>query len=535
MMWLRNLLFIGLILAGFVALRASLFPLSAKRGAAQQLTAVEEDNDIADVVAEVNAAFRREWAEHQLQPASLAPELAVARRLSLALTGSIPSLEEIRQLQKLSEEQRLPTWTRYLLQDRRYADYFAERLARTYVGAADGPFLIYRRRRFVTWLSDQLLAQRSHGDLVRELITGEGLWTDHPETNFITVTVDPEIKKPDAEKLAGRVARAFLGIRLDCAQCHDHPFADWRQQDFHALAAFFAQTQQGFTGIRDGAGEHEMETRRSGRKQVIAPAVPFSPELLPAEGTRRQRLAQWVTDPGNDHFARATVWQIWTLLFGRPMLPVDEVETSGTAPLALAILARDFAAHNHDLQRLIRVIAASEVFRLDSAAAHEITEAHLAAWAAFPLIRLRPEQVVGSVQQAASLQTLNNDSPLLVRLATLSAERDFVRRYGDTGEDEFAERGGTIPQRLLLMNGDLVQQKTKDDLFNAAHLIAQLAPDDRAAIETAYLCVLTRPPTAAEMDHFLKRMDNARGKERSQRLEDLYWTLINSTEFSWNH
>ena len=100
-------------------------------------------------------------------------------------------------------------------------------------------------------------------------------------------------------------------------------------------------------------------------------------------------------------------------------------------------------------------------------------------WAAFPLTRLRPEQVAGAVFQAASLPTLGPQSPWYVRFATYTGRNDFVRRYGDTGEDEFAARGGTIPQRLLLMNGDLVSEKTKDDLFNASRRIADLAPDDR--------------------------------------------------------
>src|SRR5204863_2988953 len=107
--------------------------------------------------------------------------------------------------------------------------------------------------------------------------------------------------------------------------------------------------------------------------------------------------------------------------------------------------------------------------------------------------------------------------------------------YGDTGEDEFTGRGGTIPQRLLLMNGQLVYDKTKESIFNAATRIGWLASDDASAVRTAYLAVLTRPPTAVEAAHFEGRLGEARGQERSRRMEDLYWALINSTEFAWNH
>src|SRR5262249_39105250 len=147
---------------------------------------------------------------------------------SLALTGSIPSLEEIRQFEDYTGRDRLQWWVAGVLKERRFADYFAERLARAFVGTEDGPFLVYRRRRFVSWLSDQLHAGRPYDGLVREMIESEGLWTDRPSTNFITVTIEQDKKNaPNPERLAARVARAFLGVRLDCAQCHNHPFQKW--------------------------------------------------------------------------------------------------------------------------------------------------------------------------------------------------------------------------------------------------------------------------------------------------------------------
>jgi hypothetical protein len=109
-----------------------------------------------------------------------------------------------------------------------------------------------------------------------------------------------------------------------------------------------------------------------------------------------------------------------------------------------------------------------------------------------------------------------------------------MQRYGDTGEDEFSGRGGTIPQRLLMMNGSLIQEKTKENLFNAATRIAWQAQDDGHAIETAYLAVLTRRPTPDEAAHFRQFLAEQR-LTRTQRIEDLYWALINATEFSWNH
>jgi Protein of unknown function (DUF1549)/Protein of unknown function (DUF1553) len=535
MMWLRNLLFICLVLGGLGALGAQLYPRHLTPDKPQ--TAPAPDADFEAVVARVNAAFRQQWAELNLKPAPRAADRTVARRLALGLTGSIPSLQGIHRLEAYADPQALDDWLARLLEDRRHADYFAERLARAYVGNEVGPFIVYRRRRFVTWLSDQLLANRPHDDLVRELIAAPGLWTDRPATNFISVTIEPDNQKgPNPDRLAGRVTRAFLGVRLDCAQCHNHPFQPWKQGDYQGLAAFFGQTHQGFTGIYDGEGEFVVENRKTGAKETIAPRVPFAEELLPAEGTRRERLARWVTDAGNPWFARAAVNRVWALLFGRPLVePVDDLASVGELPPVLEMLADDFRTHGYDLRRLIRIIAATDVFRLDSAAAHELTDAHEKAWAAFPMTRLRPEQVIGGLLQSASLETIDADSHILVRLTAFFGEKQFVERYGDTGEDEFDGRGGTIPQRLLLMNGQVVHEKTKENYLNAATRIAWMAPTDAAAVETAYLAVLTRRPTADEAVYFTQRLAGARGKERTARLEDLYWVLVNATEFAWNH
>ena len=433
------------------------------------------------------------------------------------------------------------------------------------MGVQDGPFIIYRRRRFVSWLADELSANRPYDQIARQILSTSGLWTDHPATNFITVTIKPDQDKdPDAKELAGRTARALLGIRMDCAECHDHPFDSWKQTDFQHLAAFFGQTRQSFAGIQDDPSRtFQLENRTSGEMETITPQVPFQGELLPADGTLRQRLAVWVTHPANKTFARAAVNRVWAILFGRPLVePIDGLNSSGAVPPAVELLADDFAAHGYDLRRLIRAIVLSDVFsrasRVDASsvdhdmAGEEPAEpgpASAAAWAVFPVTRLRPEQVVGSLLQSASLTTIDYQSHILKRVVKAGTQNDFIRSYGDAGDDEFAAAGGTIPQRLLMMNGKQVLERTKEDLFfNASTQIAAFAPTDERAVETAYLAVLTRRPSAAEAGHFVAALAGRTGegnrstdtpstdtRNRNQRLEDLYWTLLNSTEFSWNH
>lgn len=535
-LWARNLLFLGLVCAGVVALVGGLFPRPIATHASGAASTLSSTTNSLPVVAEVDRALREQWSAAKLAPASRAPDLIVARRLTLALTGSIPSLQEIRRLEVAGAGHGLDGWLTDLFKDRRFADYFAERLARAYVGTEDGPFIIYRRRRFVSWLSDQLSKNRPYDEIVRELISDQGLWTDKPATNFVTVTVDPAKNRPDAERLAARVARAFLGVRLDCAQCHNHPFQKWKQSDFQGLAAYFGQVRPGFTGIYDGSGEFEAPRKRGGDPEPVSPHVPFLPELAPNDGSRRTQLAAWVTSAQNPAFARATVNRVWALLFGRPLVePVDDLGSVDELPRVLQLLADDFAGHGYDLQRLIRTIVSTELFHLDSTIEPELTEGHEEQWAVFPLTRLRPEQVSGALYQAASLETLNGETHILMRIFKAGGENEFIKRYGDVGEDEFNARPGTIPQRLLLMNGQLVYDNTEQGLLSAPHLIGTLAADDRKAVETAYLTVLTRRPAPAEAAHFEGRLAGARGDERQRRLSDLFWTLVNTTEFSWNH
>ncbi|MFN0051916.1 MAG: DUF1549 domain-containing protein [Planctomycetales bacterium] len=542
-----------LVVAGVVALvvRVARSPLPA--GAAVGEVG-EEVSSLAEPIEQINRAFAQHWKQAELTPAPAASDLQVLRRLSLALLGTIPSLEEIRQFEADTRPDRLEHWTRRLLADRRFAYYFSERLARSFVGKEEGQFVIFRRDRFVNWLSEELQRNTPYDELVRKMIAATGLWTGKPATNFVTAAVnDNDI---DENKLAGKSVRAFLGQRIDCAQCHDHPFAAWKQHQFEGLAAFYGQVQTSLVGIedksrRDGEPvEYRVEDRKTLEERVVPAAVPFHPEWLPEDGARRERLAQWITHPENRRFERAIANRVWALLFGRALHePVDDLpDPDDEAPGVLDILGADFRRHGCDLRRLIQVIAASRPFRLGSDAEPptESAESSLgqelaslrraeSEWAVFPLIRLRPEQVIGSVRQSAALQTADYDSHWLLRTVRLLQEAEFVRDYGDLGENELHDRGGTIPQRLLMLNGERARESSRTSPMSAAGRIAAMASTDASCVETAYLVCLSRRPTPEESEHFVSLLAGARGNPRAQIVEDLIWTLYQSTEFSWNH
>ncbi|MDZ4684383.1 MAG: DUF1549 domain-containing protein [Planctomycetaceae bacterium] len=504
---------------------------------AEELTAARS------VVADVNQLFLQRWTEAGVSPAERADELTILRRLSLALHGTIPSLEEVRRFEADAQSDRIERWTIQLLNDRRFADYFAARLARGFIGAEQGQFILFRRDRFTTWLSEQLQADRPLDEVVRLMIAEQGLWTGEPATNYITQAANDGAI--DANKLAGRTVRAFLGQRIDCAQCHNHPFAHWKQGEFEGLAACFGQTKITATGIDDYAADiFEVEDLMTQEKRTVAPVVPFGAEWWPTDGTLRQRLAAWITHPDNRRFERAIANRAWAMMFGKPWhAPVDDLPDPGDKSDRerdlLDLLGGEFRANDCNLKRLLFTIATSRPFQLASQHPAYDTGEQLDAveseYAVFPLVRLRPEQMIGAMAQASSIKTIDQNSHLFTRFLRFIRENDFVRDYGDLGEHELEDHPGTIPQALLRLNGRFAREVADGNPFNASGRIAGMAPTDADAIDISYLCCLARHPTAEERDFFLQEMTGPNGRERSPVVEDLYWTLFNSPEFCWNH
>jgi hypothetical protein len=500
-----------------------------------QPAVTDRDDSVRSAVARVDQVFREAWKAAGVEPLPAAEPFVVARRLSLALCGTIPSLEEIRAMEAMPADQRIDAHLERLITDRRFADYVAERLARAFVGTDDGPFLLFRRRRFVYWLSDELAGNRPYNELAREIISAEGLWTDHPATNFVTARI-LENQGPDPLALAARTTRAFLGVRIDCAQCHDHPFAEWKQTDFEGLAAYFAQTKQSFRGIEDKTGELKVEDVKTKAEREVSPRVPFNESDIASAGRRREQLAAWITSDSNPYFAKAIANRVWTLMFGSGLIePVDDLEAEPRVEGVLDVLADDFRSHGYDVRRLVRVIAATAAFRAAASGDSEVTEQQEKHFAAFPLVRLRSEQIAGSLVQVASLRTVDAESHVFIRFLRLVTTADFINRYGDAGEEELNAHIGTIPQRLVMLNGKMPRERIQAGPMSAAGRITSLSPSDATRVRTAYLVCLTRPPTDEELDHFVARLKDLKGDDRKHAVEDMMWSLINSTEFSWNH
>lgn len=504
--------------------------------------------DVAPAARQVDQLLKGPMLSAGLESAPAADELTVLRRLSLALLGTIPSLEEIRRFEADTRSDRLSVWTNILLNDPRHADYFAERLARSMVGTEGGQFIIYRRDRFLAWLSDRIKQRTPYDEVVKAMIDETGVPTDRAAVNFVVSSFAND--EFDPNKLAGRTSRAFLGQRIDCAQCHDHPFAHWKKDEFAGLAACYAELELTPVGIVDRPLDQRKKDKEPSMMMAELaaekPRVPFGPDWFPSEGSPRERLAAWITHPQNKRFERAIANRVWGLMFGRPFLndrPVDDLpdpddpETRDRTAV-LDVLGADFRAHGCDLRRLIQVITATEAFRRDSRSAtidsRQIEEAEQL-WAVFPLTRLRPEQVIGAMLQSNSVKTIDQNSHLFARAVRFFRERDYVNEFGDPGDAELEQRAVTITQTLLNMNGDFAREMSETGIFVTPGVIRQFSPSRDALLENAYLTCLTRRPTEAERQHFLPQLPEKSRSTDNAVIEDLYWTLFNSPEFSWGH
>jgi hypothetical protein len=597
--WQRNILFLGVSFAGVAALAYSLLPTNRVPEPTSFDPNRAQRDGFGQVVDQVDVEFEDHWELSDLAPAERADDLVIARRLSLGLMGTVPSFEEIRRFEEKPEAERIEWWLSRILEDRRFADYLAERLARSFVGTEGGPFIRYRRDRLVRWLSDRLDEKAAYNQIVKELLADSGLWTSSPAVNFVSVTLnDNEGGQPDPVKLAARTTRAFLGMRIDCLQCHDNNLPDefvlgsggkmhdGTQQDFHQLAAFFSEAEVTLRGVQDDSENiYEFEYLYSDKTQEVPPVFPFYDDLHIEGETRREQLANWVTHPDNKAFSRSIVNRVWALMIGKPLtdqvdniplygygldsesismragalvfgdpisLPVEDLpairhlkgETkyrwwNGASPFppGLETLADDFVQHGYDLRRLIRLIAATKVFQQRGPFDAVSTQRTRDGLAVFPTTRLRPEQVAGAIIQSTSLATIDERASIVSKLARYFQEKEFVNRYGDPGEDEFSERGGTIPQRLEMMNGGMAHERIKFQglLLNAASAISQLAPDDKTAIESVYLAAWSRRPPPAHLEFFEKELKGKKGQQRAKVIQDLYWVLFNARRFAWNH
>lgn len=512
---IRTLLFSVSILA---------FLLNPTSSVAADPQAQTADASVAGIARQIDDLFEAAWDEQRLTPAAPADDAAFLRRATLDLTGIIPEVGEVRAFLADPSPDKRERLVADLLQRPRHAAHLAALWREVLLPRTVDASLAAG---FENWLQDRFLANQPYDELVNEILLARGGFGQNPP-----VTLYAALNSSPSE-LAANTSRAFLGVQIRCAECHDHPFTDWKQSDFWGLAAFFARVRgPGMMG-----GPALLDEGPSGEVQLPMTSQAVAPALLdgsPVEATgepRRAILARWMTAADNPYFAPAAVNRVWSVLFGRGLVqPVDDLgaHNPATHEQVLELLAADFVAHGYDLRRTFEIVARTNLYQLSSVPSPG-GDAPLLTYTSMPVRSLSARQVYECLIQAAGRRDPSDPAA-----AGLFEERTSFVRQVEAPTRQATEFQGGIPQALTLLNGPLVTSLTDPQLGDrVASLVDSPFLSNQERIEVLFLASLGRPPDADEMQSSLEWLnDNA---DQAQALSDVLWALLNSSEFILNH
>lgn len=488
-----------------------------------------------------------------IPPSALADDATFLRRVSLDIAGRLPTATEWNEFMADNSPTKRDAAIERLLSSGEYADYFANKWTAMLKNRRDDASDITSNFAFYSWIRDSLLANKPYDQMVRELLAATGTVLSNPPVAWYKRVKDPKQQLED-------VAQLFLGVRMQCAQCHHHPFEKWSQDDYYSLAAFFSQVGRKPTSTRGEdmifhkrgvAGIANIKTGVVRRPATLGEETQeIAPEMDP-----RLKLADWMAQPSNPFFAKALVNRYWKHFFRRGLIePEDDIRDSNppTNPELLAELERHFIQSGFDLKDLVRTIVRSNAYQLSSIPKTENLNDTQNYSRYYPR-RLQAEVLLDAIDDLAQTRTDFPNLPPGTRAIGLpdnsyNTASPFLRVFGRPENESVCEceriQTSSLAQSLHLMNaGDL-----KGKLSNAAGRAEQLAKSTSPLperIEEIYSAAFSRKPTAEELATAIayigeSRLDtNGQPVEQSratrENFQDLFWALINSKEFLFNH
>ncbi|VTT97176.1 Uncharacterized protein OS=Singulisphaera acidiphila (strain ATCC BAA-1392 / DSM 18658 / VKM B-2454 / MOB10) GN=Sinac_2821 PE=4 SV=1: Big_2: PSCyt2: PSD1 [Gemmataceae bacterium] len=486
------------------------------------------------------------WAKLQklnLTPSDPASDATFHRRAFLDVIGRLPTPDETRTFLAQNDPKKREKLIDALLQRPEYADFWANKwtdLLRPnayHVG-------IKATYNLDQWLRQSFRKNQPYDQFVRELIAAKG-------STFKNGAVVMYRDRRDPAELTTLVSQLFLGVRLDCAKCHHHPFEVWGQDEFYSFAAFFGRIGRKGTGISapisgseetvygaaTGAGvKHPL----TGKVMTPTPLL-GTPLDIPPDRDPRDILADWVTAPENPYFAKVIVNRVWADLMGRGIVdPVDDLRATNPAsnPALLDALAADFRKNKCDLKALIKTITASHAYGL-STTPNDRNAADLRNYSRHYRQRLRAEVLLDMVSDVTGVPEKFEAMPpgsRAMEVWTARAQSVFLDSFGrpDPNADPPCERttDTTVVQALHLMNSPNLYRKVTDDAGRCASL-AKSAKTPTEIVDELYLLAYCRYPTDKERAAAVKRFEKPSASRRSAA-EDLLWAMINTPEFVFN-
>ncbi len=499
----------------------------------------------------VDEHVKAQWQKIGLTPSPVCSDEQFIRRAFLASIGTLPSPERVQQFLASAEPNKrtelvdellgltgdpkrdvhVEAWSAYWTQ--KWGDLL--RNNRETVGEI-GMWA------FANWIRAALRENKPMDEFAREILLSRGSIYQNGQANYFKVSSKPT-------DLAETTAQVFLGVRLECAKCHQHPFESISQADYYGLAAFFTQVTTKRSSAFGGFGNDTVVRLKSSgnikhpRTGLVVPPTPLGESPLESIEARdlRRPLAEWLTSPENPLFARNIVNRTWGHLMGVPLVePIDDLRTTNppSNPELLDALAADFVENGYDLRKLMHAIMVSRAFALSSTATDD-NVADSRFYTHYPSQRLPAEVLLDAIDDVCGTQERFTGVPLGTRAIELpdpNFESYFLDTLGRPQRIVSCECERTaepnLAQVLQLANGELVQRKLTDEQGRLSKLMESNV-DDETAFRDLYLVSLSRPPIEQELDHC--RTILASAGDRRQGLEDVLWALINSREFHFNH
>lgn len=473
----------------------------------------------------------------QVQYVTIADDAEFLRRAYLDITGRIPSPHDIHEFLADTDPNKRAKLIDELLETPRYASHAAAmwRAALAPETAAIPEARVFRVG-FEAWLRQRFRTNVGFDALVRELLTAPLSTDPESPTPALKRPEDPNplafyaVKDAKPENLAAATTRVFLGVQIECAQCHDHPFAKWTRDQFWNQAAFFAGIERHgddlFAPVSENIAMRQISPGM-GKKTVSALFLDDKQPGLKSGISPRTALANWITAKDNPFFARTTANRLWGQFFGRGIVdPVDDFHDGNNPshPELLDELAGAFVASSFDLKYLIRSIGRSKAYQRSSASGNRAQE-DPKLFARMAVKGLTGEQLFDSLVLATGFRE---------RTGRGSPREQFLTRFALSGKP--AETETSIPQALALMNGKFVSDATTvgtSPMLLAVCETPGLNLNER--IEALYVATLNRKPTEKELARLVKYVNDANKEKLTERLGDVFWVLLNSAEFRLNH
>lgn len=474
-----------------------------------------------------------------LPPSAVCDDATFLRRVTIAVAGRVPTLAESQAFLADQDPNKRAATIARLLDSTDYADNFATKWA-----------AILRNKRskdedkratfaFHSWIRDSLHENKPYDEFVRDIVTATGEVSVFPPVAWYR-----ELREPSA--MVEDTAQLFLGMRIQCARCHHHPFEKWSQRDYHSFSAFYSRLGRkptqfaGQDQIFHQQGQPTAQNPKTGEQLVPAGLDAKPPAISPLDDPR-DALVDWMTQKDNPFFAKALVNRYWKHFFGRGLVdPEDDMRVTNPAsnPELLDALAQDFIDHQFDLKYLVSLICNSKTYQL-SAEPNEYNQNDKQNYARFYPRRLDAETMLDAIDQVTGVPTAFAGMPAGVRAGQLpdnGFQNYFLTVFGRPEASSACEcersTDASLAQSLHLLNSQDILGKVAFDQGRAAKMAGEERPFEQR-IRELYLLAFSREPDAEEMEIARKYVESKQSSREA--FEDVVWALVNTKEFLFNH